>query len=238
MMQYVASCDCGFAEAFKTERGARGGLRRHACDARFIEAVTVHDGSVEDMIRTHRSLALKCAHKLSRRYGIRYDDAYADALIGLWKAAESWDPDKGSSWSSYAWRRITGAIIDGHRDASPFSRTMMREGTCPAIDSLDAPLGSGVNPLSWADLLPDQNDSITAWWDDIDRDEAEAEQERQFAEVMGTVDQLKARDGAIIRAHIGGRTLTDIGFEHGITESRCCQIWKRWLESLQAGVAA
>lgn len=231
MMQYVASCDCGFTDAFKTERGARGGLRRHACDARFIEAIAEHDDSVEGRIRGYRRLAIRLAWQLSRQRGIRYDDAYADALIGLWQAAERWTPEGGASFATFAATRIRGEILDSIRNTEgPMARSPIH-GKGLAFSSFDEPVSADPDSLTYADVLADAHDSITAWWDDTERDEA-------LAEAMGTLDELNLRKQAMIRAYIGGETMAEIGQRFDVTESRVSQIWKQWTASLRQEAVA
>lgn len=45
--------------------------------------------------------------------------------------------------------------------------------------------------------------------------------------------QEKPRNAAIITRHLNGERLKDIGEEYGITESRCCQIYQRFLRRVR-----
>lgn len=45
-----------------------------------------------------------------------YDDLYAAGLVGLWQAAERFDPDNGANFETFAKLRVNGAIADHLRD--------------------------------------------------------------------------------------------------------------------------
>lgn len=85
-----------------------------------------------------------------------------------------------------------------------------------------------------AELIPDQHDSITAWWDAMDRAESEAEDRARLDAVLGTLDTLTDRDASVVRAYINGATMAAVADDHDISEGRVCQIWKRWLRDLGA----
>lgn len=55
-------------------------------------------------------------------------DAYDDGFIGLLQAVERFDPSRGLSLSTFAYKRIEGAIIDARRTRSSVKRTMLESG--------------------------------------------------------------------------------------------------------------
>lgn len=55
------------------------------------------------------------AHEHKNRWRREFDEAVADGMLGLCKAAEAFDPDRGVPFGSFARQRILGAMIDGWR---------------------------------------------------------------------------------------------------------------------------
>lgn len=168
-------------------------------------------------LHAHLPLARKAAATATRRYPLRYDDAYADALVGLWKACRDWQPDGGSRFDRYAWERMRGEILEGVRRASPLTRGQVKR-RVPPQRSLDA------DPTLTADLTCDP---FADWWERQEHDDT-------LDEVLGQVTGRHAdRDRAIIARHCDGELLRDLAAEYGMTESRACQIWRKWTRRYQ-----
>lgn len=80
------------------------------------------------------------AHKLAKVYYTRFprylDEYKAAARLGLVQAANQFNPSKNTRFSTFAKRRIRGAIIDMHRslDLQGFRRTT---GQRPRIETVD-----------------------------------------------------------------------------------------------------
>lgn len=83
-------------------------------------------GSIEDMIHQHMQLAHSCVRRfyLTMPPDVSYDDLFAAALEGLWRAAKTWNPDR-AKFSTYATACMRRAMIDwlrltrrkrGHRE--------------------------------------------------------------------------------------------------------------------------
>ena len=67
-----------------------------------------------------RSLAWKIHQKLPR--GVDLDDLIAYGQIGLAQAARDFDVSRGGQFSTFAWYRTRGAILDGLAQMSWFTR--------------------------------------------------------------------------------------------------------------------
>jgi len=63
------------------------------------------------LIRAYMRLAISMAHKY-RRYGVPMNDLIQEASLGLMKAAEKFDPDRGVRFSTYAVWWIKASIQD------------------------------------------------------------------------------------------------------------------------------
>ncbi|MCK9458293.1 MAG: sigma-70 family RNA polymerase sigma factor [Proteobacteria bacterium] len=72
--------------------------------------------TVEANLKLARSSALTF---LKSNEDVENSEEYSDALMGLWRAVESWTPDLAQqhecTWSSYAIRCMRNAILDGYK---------------------------------------------------------------------------------------------------------------------------
>ena len=71
--------------------------------------------SREELISSNLGLVHACAHKLMGR-GIEYDDLFQAGCIGIIKAADAFDPERGVRFSTYAVPVILGEIKRLFRD--------------------------------------------------------------------------------------------------------------------------
>jgi RNA polymerase sigma factor for flagellar operon FliA len=74
---------------------------------------------VDDLVRRNLPLVEHIVRRVSARFprGVDRDELMAVALVGLVEAAQRFDPERGTAFSTYAGRRIEGAILDGLRSA-------------------------------------------------------------------------------------------------------------------------
>lgn len=84
-------------------------------------------------------------HKLLARLpeGVDLENLQQAGVYGLIEAAEHFDPSQGTRFRSFAWPRITGAVIDELRRNSPLPQEMHRKiGLVQsALERLPAPVG-------------------------------------------------------------------------------------------------
>ena len=109
------------------------------------------------------------------------DDYISIGTIGLIKAVDTFDPDKGKKFASYASRCIENEL-------RMELRRMRRTG--PQL-SLQEPLEAG-GQLTLADTLPDETDM-----------EADCEQRADAARLRSMVEQLPGRERQIMRLRYG-----------------------------------
>lgn len=68
--------------------------------------------AIEDVVKANAGLAWKLAGKYARGDNSRHwDDILQEATIGLWRAAESFDPSYGTQFSTHAAWQIKACII-------------------------------------------------------------------------------------------------------------------------------
>lgn len=71
----------------------------------------------ERLVEAHQHLALSLARRMSRRTRER-EDVVQVAMLGLLKAINRFDPDRGVSFGTFAWRTIEGEVKRYYRDSS------------------------------------------------------------------------------------------------------------------------
>ena len=76
------------------------------------------------LVEAHLDLARKAAAMIFPRVKdhIEFDELVALGNIGLAEAASRFDPSRGASFSTFAWYRVQGSIVDGLRKASNLPR--------------------------------------------------------------------------------------------------------------------
>jgi len=85
---------------------------------------TVRDELVMDNLLLVRKVAARLASKLPP--SVEFDDVHGAGVLGLFDAAQKYDPTRGAKFTTYAEVRIHGAIVDYLRSLSWAPRTMYR----------------------------------------------------------------------------------------------------------------
>ncbi len=99
-------------------------------------------------VTDHMGLVYKLAHRLRPQYAgasslMDFDDLVSEGVLGLIRAFEAFDPDKGAKFITYACYRIRGFIQDAHRRLHKEQRQAKKLGLAPPkIVSFDAPVSS------------------------------------------------------------------------------------------------
>ncbi len=62
----------------------------------------------------------------SRTLGLEREDAMSYGVEGLIQAVDGFDPDRGTSFASFAVRRIRGSVLDAVRRSDPLPRSLRR----------------------------------------------------------------------------------------------------------------
>lgn len=69
-------------------------------------------------VKEHHKLGYFICHRFARRTGLKFDDMVGAAMIGLSKAAQTFDPDRGFKPSSYIVSKVNGELLHFARDSS------------------------------------------------------------------------------------------------------------------------
>lgn len=184
----------------------------------------------------------------------RQDDSIQNARIGLYKAARSFNPDRGFRFSTHAkwWARAVAAMDESksraplrasggahetHRNAEK-ARSMLRGklGREPRDSEVAEYIGKSVERLH--DVTP----VFAASDSDEDTPEVAAEA-REFEHSMDIdrlwteIDKLDKRQRIVIQAELEGKTLSETGRELGVSRERVRQTEMEAHEHLRTALA-
>lgn len=159
-----------------------------------------------------------------RLQGQDWEDAYQAGRVGLVQAAERYDPAI-ASFTTFAWRRVRGALLDWARGAHPMYRAYRSDthGQTPlAVVSLEAralAMKPGAEELTIEGSL--------ATTHNVERD----------AVVRDAVNNLPERQRWVVEAKMSGYTGPEIGEALGCGEANVSLIWHQALDRLREALA-
>lgn len=202
---------------------------------------------------------LDTAGDRSRVLNLEREDAWGWGVQGLIQAVDAYDPDRGSTWASYAVTRIRGTILDASRRADPLTRAARQAIHLAeaAAQELTAVLGDSPARQEIADALGLTAEDVAA----IERDaeaaqvpwealgdwaepeaggpgpEAVAVRGEEVLELQHAMAALDDRDGILLELlYRQGVTRKEAGRMMGISESRVCGLHKRALARLRGAL--
>jgi RNA polymerase sigma factor for flagellar operon FliA len=218
------------------------------------------------MVLRHTDLVRRIAQHMRRRMpvNIDLDDLIQTGMVGLLEAVQRYEGRKGSSFVSYAMRRIRGAILDAARrsDWSPRSlrrrlrdiegakrRLELKTGDSPTAAAIAEAVGITLDQYYRA--MRDFNASIQlsldeplaaegrrGWAEPADGNPGPAEaaeREEVLHAMTAAIDALPEHERAVLLLYYGEECLMrEIGATFAVSESRICQIHKRTIERLRA----
>ncbi|HEY5341844.1 MAG TPA: sigma-70 family RNA polymerase sigma factor [Candidatus Aquilonibacter sp.] len=214
----------------------------------------------EEQIRALLPLVKTIARRISRLVPCDYDDLIGDGSIGLIRAVDNFEPERGISLKHYARHLISGTMLNGIRRMDPVSERIRRQvrdgeiaryqlaterGTVPSMTEMeerrpglrDAIIAATTRvPLSLDRKLPD-GERVAL---DRSNDPAQIVENRSECERIGAlVDALPERQRRIVREHYyGDRSLRDIGRRIGISAQRASQLHIVAMAKLRRGFDA
>lgn len=183
------------------------------------------------LVESHLHLLDLAADHWQRKFpGLDRDDLHSAAYLGLRRAAEKYEPERGAAFSTCAWWWLRAAIqeelpalLAEHGVRLPRHPTAPR----PHVASMDASIGDSDEPRSGRIADEEAADPFEAACRDEDA-----------ARVRTALGQLRfERDRRVIRLRfgIGGgepMTLRAIGAELGVSVERARQLETRALREL------
>ena len=203
-----------------------------------VTSITDSRADRDILITENMGLVHTCAHRFTGK-GIEYEDLFQAGCMGLVKAFDAFDRERGVRFSTYAVPVILGEIRRLFRDGGTVkvSRTLkelsirtarerekfaLKEGREPTIKELAEQLGVSEEDVTEAVCAAAPVISLTADEDNGggQADVPVASPEEQIAErlsVIQAVSSLEERDRAIVRLrYYENKTQTQTAAAHGV----------------------
>jgi RNA polymerase sigma factor (sigma-70 family) len=186
----------------------RGGSSLHAEATLYRLAQAGCPESLDRLLRQHEGLVRQIvAHQ--QLCGLPFEEALQVGRIGLWRAIEGYDPQRGTRFSTYAYPAIIRQVWDAVRRKCAWERRQVPEGLLGVFFAANSP---GERPKEV--------------WEEVKHS------------LWGMVASLPERQAEVIRRHYGlegqaRQTLAEIGDEWGVSRQRVYQIEEAALMSLR-----
>ncbi|MCZ7525625.1 MAG: SigB/SigF/SigG family RNA polymerase sigma factor [Acidimicrobiia bacterium] len=213
-----------------------------------------------ELIEHHRGLALHLAQRFAHR-GEPFDDLVQVAMLGLLKAVERFDPDRGAAFSSFAAPTISGELKRHFRDRTwsvkvPRRIQEMRLEVRAAADALHQRLGRAPAPAELAADLSVTTDEVLEAMEATNayratslsaplRDEPDVALEQRLGTdptgeldrdvlLEQLIDELPEREQRLIRLRFfGDLTQSEIAEQLGISQMHVSRLLRRTLLDLR-----
>jgi RNA polymerase sigma factor for flagellar operon FliA len=192
------------------------------------------------------------------------EDLFGFGMLGLIGAADSWEPERGLQFSTYAYPRIRGAILDELRrmDFLPRGRRERVRALDRAVSELEQELGLPPTPEEIAERLGvaesevdeilhsarlagtvslddgPSEDLASMLMDPSSEDpEGSADWREMKALLVRAIGELPEQEQTVVTLYYGEELLLrEIGEVMGVSESRVSQIHSRALYLLNRGL--
>lgn len=207
---------------------------------------------IHRLVETHRSYAHAIAAGVLKTLPghVERSEIESAAELGLTEAAGSFDHRPGVQFKTFAYYRIRGAIYDAIRKATWFSRGQYRQvqaeagvneyfadaaagpgATLPCeLDELDRHVGAAVSCY----MLSLDTSKVRAAADQSESAERRLLKSEQETALAAALERLPERNRTVLTAYyFEGRTLEDIGAEHGLSKSWTCRLHAKGIEMLR-----
>lgn len=222
--------------------------------------MTAPPGRRDEMFLLHQGLVRAIAWKTHQRvpHHVEIDDLIAYGQIGLLEAIEAFDAQRGRKFTTFAWHRIRGAILDGLGTMSWFNRAAFeRSGYEQPADSSAAasvPAAAGSPgaalapvaspaaarrapgpPVSSRGRRPTRSglDAVPVLSREPDVGDAVLQRE-VMAFLRDMVHALPEKEGGLLRGvFFEGRTLTEAARRVGISTAWASRLQTRTLADLR-----
>ena len=184
---------------------------------------------IADHMEMAAAIAADCTTKFKLRSLLPYEDVLGYAQQGLVEAANRYSPEHGTSFRTFSWSRIKGAIIDGVRKTS-------RQGYHPLEGDLlgdhrdDAPHSRNRDPQT-IEAMADQESLL-------DPPENRLDRKRLRARLLKAIDELPARERDVtLRHYYRGEDLVAISRDKGLCHDYVGRIHTSSIRQLRASLA-
>jgi RNA polymerase sigma factor for flagellar operon FliA len=194
-------------------------------DGNDRDGIADRDTLITEHIHLPKVIALQLKPNLDR--GAPLDELIALGNFGLVEAAERFNPQYGVKFSTFAWPRVRGAIVDGLRSTGPYRRGEVAAFRAAVANDVLAPTpASVVLQASEPAEVP------------VPRAEEEIDLRRQLPRLARALEQLPERERAVAHLHyFEGLQLSDVAARLDLSRSYVTRLHQRALQLLQDDVA-
>jgi RNA polymerase sigma factor for flagellar operon FliA len=216
------------------------------------------------LAESHLELARKAAAMIYPRVRdhVELDELVALGNAGLAEAAQRYDPDRGATFSTFAWYRVQGAIVDGLRKSSHLPRrtwaklVALRAASEYLEHRGEREVGAakvGAQPAEGAAALARTKDALSAIRtmyvtsleamrdagfdaaDDAPPPDARVDAGRLATKLRDAIAALPDKERALVTKHYWeGKNLLEAGTELGISKSWASRLHAQAMERLRA----
>jgi len=215
------------------------------------------------LVEQHLSLVHAIAAKLKRTVGrtIEFDDLVGYGTKGLLEAAERFDPSQGAAFTTFAYYRVRGSMLDGLRTMGWYSRadyaryraeeraneylqnqserdTAGKEAgagkpdAASALESIAELLG-GVATIHITSLEA----AATIADDKLAPPDADLQRVQDKARVRAALTRLPEKERALMEMYyFGDKNLEEAGAVLGLSKSWACRLHARAVDLLRAAL--
>ena len=230
-----------------------------------VSAATQSNRTIEDLVRSHLPLVGHLVREMLGRLPahVSREDLVSAGMAALAAAAKSYDPERGTSFGSFAAARIRGALLDELRGLDWASRSVRSRarrveaaqqeltatlGRTPTSQELAEALGVGVDEIKSVDedvqravVLSLQGFAAGTAEDMVPERTPGPEELIIHRERIGylhdAIEALPERLRRVVTAYFfEERPMTEIAGELGVTESRVSQLRAEALVLLKDGL--
>jgi RNA polymerase sigma factor for flagellar operon FliA len=219
------------------------------------------EGTVSEdaFVEAHRSLVIGIAQKVRRQLDltIDLDELIALGFAGLVEAKQRFDPSKGVQFSTFAYYRIRGAILDGVRKMAylprrAYARLRAAESADYVIEPLaEARVADSEGRLDTGQALTELESALTKltagyMLSAVGQNEAETPPESPEdallglelkGKVRGAVESLPERERALVVGfYFEGRRFDEVAAELGISKSWASRLHTKALDRIRAAL--
>ncbi len=215
----------------------------------------------DDLVFSHQGLVLAIARGIHRSFPsyIELDDLIGYGQVGLAQAARDFDPSRGHQFSTFAYYRIRGAILDGANQMNWLKRVTRvgdaydrMSGDVLAADAADSEAtGRSTNNENWISgvggklavvfLLSnssedgDRNPEVADGQAEMPLESMLDDELKQSLRTL--IEELPADARQLIRGtYFEGKTLKDAGEEIGISKAWASRLHAKALDQLARGL--
>lgn len=187
-----------------------------------------HDAMVLDHQGLVRAIAWKIHRKLAGRAEL--DDLIAYGQLGLLEAIAAFDAKRNHKFTTYAWHRIRGAILDGLGRMTWFARADFERGGYES--------GAGEAPAAVEKRRLARSEFDTSAMPDREPGAAERAMRLELiAFLADLVATLPEKEAALLRATFyEGRTLTEAARRVGISTPWASRLQTRTLADMRVAL--